>query len=251
MNIEWNAEKYKENFDFVYKYGANVLDLLTVGKGSVVADLGCGNGILSGQLRDRGYDVLGIDKSEDMLRAARCNFPDIRFLEADALTFSLDKKADAVFSNAVFHWIDRDKQSALLKNIYSQLKEGGELVFEFGGKGCAERVHSKLDKIFSQHGLIYTNGFYFPTIGEYAPLMEQAGFKVTYAVLFDRPTPQKGENGLEEWIRMFDKKPFEGLDKDMADEIIAEAVDELKGEMYSDGIWYVDYVRIRMRAVRQ
>lgn len=36
--------------------------------------------------------------------------------------------------------------------------------------------------------------------------MERQGLRVEHAVLFDRPTPQKGENGLQNWINMFVKK---------------------------------------------
>ncbi len=77
--------------------------------------------------------------------------------------------------------------------------------------GCTETVHSALEKNFSRRGLAYPRTFYFPTIGEYAPILEEQGFRVEYAVLFDRPTPQKSENGLEDWIRMFVKTPFEGI----------------------------------------
>lgn len=88
-------------------------------------------------------------------------------------------------------------------------------------------------------------------MGDYAPLVEQAGFTVRYAALFDRMTELVGENGLEEWIRMFLQIPFSVIkDSAEADEIIAEAVDELKSELYINGKWYADYMRIRMRAVK-
>ena len=57
----------------------------------------------------------------------------------------------------------------------------------------------------------YKMPFYFPTIGQYAGLLEQAGFKVLCMSLFDRMTALKGSNGMEDWIRMFIKQPFEGV----------------------------------------
>lgn len=71
-----------------------------------------------------------------------------------------------------------------------------------------------------------------------------------YAVLFDRPTVQKTEDGLADWIRMFDKKPFEGLEPELCDEIIAEASENLRPVLFKDGKWIVDYVRIRIKAER-
>lgn len=250
MNIEWNAEDYTSNFNFVYGYGEAVTELLTVPRGALVVDLGCGNGTLTRKLSEKGYRVVGVDASADMIALAGERYPELPFVRADALAFELEEKADAIFSNAVFHWIDAGKQQQLLRHIASQLKPGGELVFEFGGKGCAETVHAELERVFDRHGLAYPRVFYFPSIGEYAPLMEKAGFRIHYAVLFDRPTEQKNENGLEEWIRMFVKKPFEGMEKGLADEIIAETVQRLRPQLFVDGKWYVDYVRIRMRAVK-
>lgn len=48
--------------------------------------------------------------------------------------------------------------------------------------------------------------FYFPTIGQYAGLLERSGFKVLHMSLFDRMTPLKGSNVLADWIKMFIKK---------------------------------------------
>ena len=116
----------------------------------------------------------------------------ISFQQADALSFQLDTPADAIFSNAVFHWIDADKQETLLRNVSRNLRPGGELVCEFGGYGCGEAVHSTLEELFREHKRTYKKIVFFPTIGQYAPLIEKCGMRVEYAILFDRPTPQKG-----------------------------------------------------------
>ncbi len=248
MNIQWDSGLYAEKFDFVHKYGEDVLELLDVPRGSFVVDLGCGDGALTEQLDGMGYDVLGIDSSEDMIASARSLHPQLDFRLADALDFQPDRPADAVFSNAVFHWIDGKDQLRLAENIACNLRQGGQLVTEFGGKGCAETVHSALDKAFADHGLNYPRIFYFPTIGEYAAILEKAGFRVEYATLFDRPTPQETEDGVADWIRMFIKTPFFGMDEGEKEEIIEEAAQETRPYLYRDNCWYIDYVRIRVKA---
>lgn len=247
MNIYWDAEKYKQDFMFVPEYGAAVLDLLDAAPGARVVDLGCGNGALTRQLADRGYQVLGVDASPEQLALARQAYPDLTFREGNALDFALEQPADAIFSNAVLHWIDADKQQAMLDHIASQIRPDGLFVCEFGGKGCAEHVHAELERRFAAHGLHYRRTFYFPTIGEYAPLLEKAGFRVEYATLFDRPTRQVGSDGLADWIRMFDTAPFADVEPALADTIIAETVDALRPVLYHDDAWYVDYVRIRFK----
>ena len=247
MNIYWDDEKYKQDFMFVPEYGAAVLDLLDAAPGARVVDLGCGNGALTRQLADRGYQVLGVDASPEQLALARQAYPDMTFREGNALDFALEQPADAIFSNAVLHWIDADKQQAMLDHIASQIRPNGLFVCEFGGKGCAEHVHAELERRFAAHGLHYRRTFYFPTIGEYAPLLEKAGFRVEYATLFDRPTRQVGPDGLADWIRMFDTAPFADVEPALADTIIAETVDALRPVLYHDDAWYVDYVRIRFK----
>lgn len=251
MNIKWNAAGYTSNFSFVHQYGEDVLRLIDAAPGSFIVDLGCGNGALTKKLADSGYRTLGVDASADMLETARAMHPELDFMQADATCLHLPEKADVIFSNAVFHWIDADKQPLLAASIADALKPGGQLVCEFGGYGCAERVHAALENAFSARGLVYPRVFYFPTIGQYAPILESAGLRVTYAVLFDRPTPQKGADGVRDWIHMFVKTPFAGMDEALREEIIAEAVDRVRSELQQeDGTWIVDYVRIRLKAVK-
>lgn len=248
MNIHWNAEEYKKHFSFVPQYGTDVFDLITADKGSLLVDLGCGNGTLSKKLAEMGYRVLGVDASEDMLALAKAEYPDLKFISGNALSFTLEQKADVIFSNAVFHWIDAEKQEEMLENIANQLAPGGELVCEFGGYGCAEAVHSTLEKCFAARGLHYPRTFYFPTIGEYAPLLEKHGLRVEYATLFDRPTVQQTENGLTDWIDMFVTKPFEGMEPALKAEILSETESALRDRLFIGGKWVIDYVRIRFRA---
>lgn len=250
MNIEWDAEAYASKFSFVPAYGADVLSLVDEGDGTGLAvDLGCGAGALTAGLAARGYRVLGVDDSPEMLARARAAHPELEFRRGDAVTFALEEPADVIFSNAVFHWIDADRQQALACNLFSQLKPGGVLVAEFGGAGCAEAVHAALEASFAQRGLPYLRTFWFPTIGQYAPLLERAGFRVEYATLFDRPTPQ-GEGGLTGWIEMFLRMPFEGMAPQLKREILGEVEERLRPWLYRDGCWYIDYVRIRVKAVR-
>ncbi len=93
-------------------------------------DLGCGNGILTQKLSDMGYKVIGLDASEPMLERAKKDFPELEFKLADATDFTLDRKADCIFTNSVIHWIDKDLWPKLLSNISDNLAPGGTFVCE-------------------------------------------------------------------------------------------------------------------------
>ena len=250
MNVSWDAQGYEKNFSFVPSYGEGVIDLIDVRPGETCLDLGCGNGTLTAALRERGLDAFGMDASPEMLALARESHPDLRFVQGDATSFALEAPVDVVFSNAVLHWIDRELHPAALARVAAALRPGGQFVFECGGYGCGARIHAALARAFERRGLAYELPFYFPTVGEYAPLVEAAGLRVTHALLFDRPTQLKGPDGMSDWIRMFVQRPFDGMAPELADALIAEAVDELRPELLQDGVWYADYVRLRMRAVK-
>ncbi len=249
---KWDAEGYQTGFGFVHQYGREVADMVDIQDGCHLLDLGCGNGELASRFAERGFQVTGVDRSADMLRLAKKNYPHIPFFEADATALDFDGEFDTVFSNAVFHWItSREGQTALLRSVARSLRRGGKLVCEFGGKGCGQAVHSALRHAFEQRGYPYRMPFYFPSIGEYTPLMEAAGFRVEFASLFDRPTPIPGEDGLRNWITMFVTQPFEGVAPEDKEGILAQAEESLRPQLYDSGVWTIDYVRIRLKATKQ
>ena len=249
MNIKWNAEKYTSDFSFVHRYGNDVIGLIDAAPGGSVLDLGCGNGALSHALHEKGYRVVGLDASAELLEVARTSYPDLDFRQGDATDFELSEPMDVVFSNAVFHWIDRERQPEMLRCVRRALRRGGQFVFEFGGFGNNGLIHTALAKIFAVRGYRYEMPFYFPTVGEYAVLLEQAGFCVRFALLFDRPTELRGETGLKDWITMFVKTPFDAVASTAEKEaILADAQHLLRPSLFRDGTWYADYVRLRMKA---
>ena len=251
MNQSWNAEKYSSDFSFVHEYGNDVIGLIDAAHVHSILDLGSGNGALTKALADRGFSVTGMDASGEMLEEARRNYPHISFVQADATDFTLDSPVDVVFSNAVFHWINRERQPDMMKCVYRSLRDTGQFVFEMGGLGNNTLIHAALSEIFMEHGYTYKMPFYFPSIGEYSTLLEAAGFKVRYATLFNRFTPLKGEDGLADWIKMFLSNPFSIVPEYEREKIISQAVQSLKKELFKDSVWYSDYVRLRMRAVKE
>lgn len=246
MRKEWNAQGYTDNFKFVHQYGEDLLNLIEFKEGMRILDLGCGNGALTKKIADMGAEVIGMDASRDMLEVARANYPELTFMQEDAVKFTLQEPVDTIFSNAVFHWINN--QEELLERVSNALKLGGYLVCEFGGYGCVETIHSALQKAFEIRDLEYRRPFYFPTIGEYAPILERHRLKVVYANLFNRKTALIGEDGMKDWIKMFATQPFQGIDTALSEDIIDEAVQNLRPILYENGTWYADYVRIRIKA---
>ncbi len=93
------------------------------------------------------------------------------------------------------------------------------------------------------------NPWYYPSIGDYAGLLEKQGFEVGYTVLFDRPTRLEcGKFGMANWIEMFAGGFFVGLSEEVRSQVIHSVAERLRSTQYRDGNWIADYRRIRVIA---
>ncbi|MEH2108121.1 class I SAM-dependent methyltransferase [Nostoc sp.] len=248
----WNTALYQDKHAFVWLYGEDLLKLLNPQPGESILDLGCGTGQLTEKIAQAGAEVLGVDYASEMIEKARENYPHIRFDVADARNFQVDKPLDAVFSNAVLHWV-KEADSAIA-SIHQSLKPGGRFVAEFGGKGNVQAIVTALYSALESIGIPQAqveNPWYYPSIGEYSSLLEQQGFDVIYAILFPRPTPlAEGEAGIANWIKMFASPFLTGLSPKQQIEIIPVVEEYLKPILYEQGTWTADYRRIRIVAIK-
>ncbi len=95
-------------------------------KGAKVLDLGCGTGHLSAYVRDKGFEVVGVEPAEAMLENARRNFPDIRFEWGigSKIPFS-DGAFDLVFAIEVLRYLDQTEVEKTYREVSRVLRPGG------------------------------------------------------------------------------------------------------------------------------
>lgn len=246
----WNAQTYDACFAFVTENGNELVDELRPQPHERVLDVGCGTGTLTARIARHCREAVGIDSSRDMIARARREHPKLHFIEGDATQMVFDAPFDAVFSNAALHWIQPPE--LVVERIAAALVRGGRFVAELGGQGNVQALVSGLYLAFEGNGLAAPgdrNPWYYPSIGDYAALLEQHGFDVTYARLFDRPTPLAGgKGGLAEWYEMFAAPFFEGVPATQKRDILAYADFVLRDSLLINGTWYADYRRLRIHA---
>jgi trans-aconitate methyltransferase len=247
---QWDAAAYDSKHSFVWKYGEGIIEMLAPRRGERILDLGCGTGHLTHKIASSGAEVVGIDKSREMIEQARQNYPNITFEVADGAAFEFDDPFDAVFSNAVLHWIR--EPGRVVACVWRALKPGGRFVAEFGGKGNLSSIHGAIYDAIEKAGYEISredNFRFYPTVGEYASLLERQGFRVSYAAHFDRPTLlEEGERGLENWMEVFANNFFNSVPESSRSRIIREVEDRVRPKLYYDGAWHADYRRLRVVA---
>jgi trans-aconitate methyltransferase len=259
MSNQWNAAEYDAKHAFVYEKAKGLVALLAPKSGEQILDLGCGTGALTAEIAAKGAGVLGVDHSEEMITRARKKFPALRFevLDARELRARLynvgdanETGFDAVFSNAVLHWIPEADE--VIAGVADALKPGGRFVAEFGGKGNIQKLVAGLHRAFAALGLREPDGvspWFYPSVAEYAGLLERHGLEVREALLFDRPTVlEEGAQGLENWIRVFRQTFIEKIGEADAERWIREVERQCRSELFHNGNWVLDYRRLRIAA---
>lgn len=219
--------------------------LLAPQPGERILDLGCGDGALTQRLASAGAIVVGVDASAPMVRAARARGIDARVMDAANLSFR--EEFDAVFSNAALHWV-RDLAAASL-GVFQALRPGGRFVGELGGAGNVARVREAIGTALRTRGIDpdRLDPWIFPSREAFDQVLREAGFSIDLLESFERPTPLPGD--IVDWLETFAGPFFAGLAMGDRAKIKEEVRDSLAPRMCSsDGIWCLDYVRLRFAA---
>jgi trans-aconitate methyltransferase len=241
----WSASGYDKNARFVSDLGADILSWLGPKQGERILDLGCGDGALTAKIKAAGASVLGIDTSEDFLRAARERGLDVQEMNGEALTFT--SEFDAVFSNAALHWMTAP--SNVLAGVARALRPGGRFVAEFGGHGNVAAIITALRSAAFAFGgdASLAHPWFFPTPAQYKSLLHRAGFVCERIELHPRPTPLP--TGMEGWISTFRKPFFDQFAERMREAALQHALELLRPTLCDEaGLWTADYVRLRVAA---
>ncbi|MCJ2520821.1 MAG: class I SAM-dependent methyltransferase, partial [Candidatus Thermoplasmatota archaeon] len=144
-----------------------------------VLDLGCGTGNHAIILSSRGYDVLGMDLSEDFIRLAQekvtLSEGGPRFVVGDMGKLDLKERSDAIISMfGAFGYIPRLGAPGVLKGFAEKLTEGGLLIFEFWNRLAIQPGHrSWLEREADELRLVRLSRSVFdPKSGVVHPIMK-------------------------------------------------------------------------------
>jgi SAM-dependent methyltransferase len=160
----------------------NLVNELSV---KTIVDLGCGTGLLTTELANLGYKMIGVEPSKLMLEVAQKNSKElkIRWIHGDAAALE-EFNADLLIMTghvAQFHTDDEQWENAL-KSINKALKIGGYLAFESRNPDVQPWNNPNQEGNTDWYAPNFHKDFYDPNEGkiEYrAKLLEVDGEKVT------------------------------------------------------------------------
>lgn len=144
---------------------ANMAVALALPAGAKILDVGCGSGWLSEYFARLGYEVTGIDISDDLIRMARERVENVpynldhetslscRFLTHDIEVEPLPEKYDAVICyDSLHHLVD---ERAVFRHLAAMLDVGGLLFILEGHKPSAgSATEAELGDVMRQYGTL-------------------------------------------------------------------------------------------------
>ena len=135
--------------------------------GGTVLDLGCGSGRpMARYCIEKGFPVLGVDSSPELIALCRQRFPDQAWEVGDMRSLDLGRRFDGILAwHSLFHLAPED-QEAMFPLFARHARPGAALMFTSGwNRGVAigafqgERLyHASLDPD-EYHALLKANGF--------------------------------------------------------------------------------------------
>jgi len=154
---------YKEWADYIEK----IFEVNNI-KPSLVLDLGCGTGSFCLEMDKRGYDMIGIDLSEDMLSIARQKSEGkddgILYLCQDMREFELYGTVAAIFCvcDTMNYMLTADDLSKVFRLASNYLDPGGLFIFDMDTRYLYEKVLAD-NTVYIEHekgSIIWENNFY-------------------------------------------------------------------------------------------
>ena len=153
----WNSADATQDHAYTFPAIASLLPSSS-GRGMSILDAGCGNGNIAGRLAALGYQVVGIDLSEDGIEIAKKAHPKARFAVAsvyDDLS-SIVEPVDIVVSSEVIEHLYYPQR--YLKNMASLIKPGGVIILNTPYHGYVKNLALSLFNYWDKHHTVDWEG---------------------------------------------------------------------------------------------
>ena len=138
------------------------LELLGDVKGKKVLDWGCGSGIYAKLMTKKGAIVKGFDISEEMIKIAKRENPQLDLRIGSGLKIPFKEKFDIVIASLALHYLNNWNKA--LKEVSRVLKRGGFFIFSSGNPveeshksvKCGKKKFHILDNYFTERKIYGT-----------------------------------------------------------------------------------------------
>ena len=208
---QWDPADYARHSQGQERWAKELFALLAPKPQEGILDIGCGDGRNTAELAKLvpAGRVVGVDRSLDMIQFAQehfppAQFPNLTFMQADASELPFDAEFDAIFSNAVLHWVLDHRP--VLAGITRSLRPGGRCVLQMGGKGNGDDVVAALeaclqDPKWRAEWRPRESHYGFHGAEEYREWMGHAGLCPDSVELIEKDMVHESRGAFTGWLR--------------------------------------------------
>jgi SAM-dependent methyltransferase len=153
--------------------------LSLLSKDSKILDVGCGGGIKTKYINDKGYQVKGIDFSEKMVDIAKRDNPNVDFELLDMYDVdTLKDKFDGIFVQASLLHIPKNRVVEVLTKMKSVLNSNGLIYIAV--KGMRDDGIQEDTKVENDYGYEYERFFSYFTMDELKKYFRELDMEVIW-----------------------------------------------------------------------
>ncbi|MEQ1561249.1 MAG: class I SAM-dependent methyltransferase [Nitrospira sp.] len=166
-------------------------------RGSKILDVGCGGGIKTKYISEKGYKVLGIDFSEKMIEIAKRENPGVDFMTVDMFDIdTIQQSFDGIFAQASLLHIPKNKVLEVLEKMKDKLNADGLLYVAV--KDIKDNKIEEEVKVEDHYGYEYERFFSYFSLGELVEYFKKLNMDVVWSV--DKDTLETP------WVQVIGKK---------------------------------------------
>lgn len=138
--------------------------------GSHILDVGCGSGYpIASYLIERGFQVTGVDASQELLKIAEKKCPAMKCVYGDVRNANIQERFDAIIEWWCLFHLPKQDHEKMIQRFASWLKPGGILEFTTGDHEYEEKSSDMLNQELC---------FYSLEPVAYEKALKENGFKV-------------------------------------------------------------------------
>lgn len=246
MSRDWDAETYDRVSTPQLEWAQPVIERLALQGDETVLDAGCGSGRVTELLLDRlpSGRVIAVDAAPAMVAKAREAIGERAEVQLqDLAELQLDEQVDAVFSNAVFHWVlDHER---LFTRLFAVMKPGARIEAQCGGAGNIEKFHETVARLadkppFDSYFEGWTGPWNFASNTDTTALLERLGYEDVKCWHEDRPVVPSEPHDFIRTVCLGNH--LDQLPDELRDTLVGRVVDEFTSPLT------LNYVRLNISA---